>query len=162
MTQESPKAWTFYRGWDIFQELLVTALAPLTAEHLALRGASNVRTIEENVTHIIGARVRWCRGMMSMGDAAAFADWDREGEPVRSAEELVVGLRQSWHVLHDALLQWTVEDLLREYPNDAPDPDEPDILTHQWVMWHLIEHDIFHAGEISQILGAHGLAGLNL
>jgi hypothetical protein len=31
-----------------------------------------------------------------------------------------------------------------------------------WVAWHVMEHDLHHAGEISQILGTKGLSGLGL
>jgi hypothetical protein len=31
-----------------------------------------------------------------------------------------------------------------------------------WVVWHVLEHDLHHGGEISQILGTNGLAGLDL
>ncbi len=31
-----------------------------------------------------------------------------------------------------------------------------------WVVWHVMEHDVHHGGEISQILGSHGLSGLDL
>ena len=29
--------------------------------------------------------------------------------------------------------------------------------TRAWVVWHLIEHDLHHGGEISQILGTNGI-----
>jgi uncharacterized damage-inducible protein DinB len=30
------------------------------------------------------------------------------------------------------------------------------------VIWHLVEHDLHHGGEISQILGSHRVPALNL
>jgi uncharacterized damage-inducible protein DinB len=36
------------------------------------------------------------------------------------------------------------------------------MFTRQWVVWHLIEHDLHHGGEISLILGSNGLTGLDL
>jgi uncharacterized damage-inducible protein DinB len=30
------------------------------------------------------------------------------------------------------------------------------------VIWHLMEHDLHHGGEISQILGSHGVSAPNL
>jgi uncharacterized damage-inducible protein DinB len=30
------------------------------------------------------------------------------------------------------------------------------------VVWHLMEHDIHHVGEMSIILGSHGVPGLDL
>jgi uncharacterized damage-inducible protein DinB len=31
-----------------------------------------------------------------------------------------------------------------------------------WVVWHVIEHDLHHGGEIGYSLGMHGLAGPNI
>ena len=33
-------------------------------------------------------------------------------------------------------------------------------LTRGWVIWHVMEHDIHHGGEIAYSLGMHGLAAL--
>jgi uncharacterized damage-inducible protein DinB len=30
------------------------------------------------------------------------------------------------------------------------------------VIWHLMEHDLHHGGEISQVLGSHGIPALDL
>lgn len=153
-----------YPGWDAYQELLVNAISPLTSQQLALRPASHLRTIGENCRHIIGARARWCFLAMGIGDEtfATFARWDSPDMPERSAAELASGLRESWHVLRDALTRMTPADLDRTVPNNDPEPGEPEVFTFGWIMWHLIEHDIYHGGEISLILGMHGLSGLNL
>jgi uncharacterized damage-inducible protein DinB len=153
-----------YPGWDAYQELLVMAIAPLTPEQLTLRSAPHLRAIGQNCQHIIGGRVRWCNWVMGMGDEAfaAMAEWDRSGMPERSADELVSGLRSSWQVLHDALQSMDPADLDRIYPNVDREPDEPEEFSGRWIIWHLIEHDVFHGGEISQILGMHGLPGLDL
>ena len=42
------------------------------------------------------------------------------------------------------------------------DDTEPEIITRQWVIWHLMEHDLHHGGEISITLTAHGVQGLEL
>jgi uncharacterized damage-inducible protein DinB len=31
------------------------------------------------------------------------------------------------------------------------------VCTRQWIIWHLIEHDLHHGGELFYTLGAHGL-----
>ncbi|HEY6285010.1 MAG TPA: hypothetical protein VIX20_05065 [Ktedonobacteraceae bacterium] len=36
------------------------------------------------------------------------------------------------------------------------------ILSRQWVIWHVIEHDLHHGGELSFSLGAHNLAAPDL
>jgi uncharacterized damage-inducible protein DinB len=153
-----------YQGWENYQELLIKALAPLTSEQLAYRPAPHLRSIGENVRHIIGARARWCHQVLELGDEAfaALGRWDRRDAPERSAAELVSGLRDSWQVLSDALRGWTPADLDYTIPNTDREPGEPEMFTRQWVIWHLIEHDLHHGGEISQLLGIHGLAAPDL
>lgn len=164
MTADSLGAWTFYQGWDAFQELLIKTITPLTPEQLALRSAPHLRSVGDNCRHIIGARARWFHQLIGIGDDtfAALGQWDRPGTPDRSAAELVAGLRDSWQVMQATLMQWTPDELAFAYPNDEREPGEPESFTRQWVIWHLIEHDIFHGGEISQIVGMHGLTGIDL
>jgi len=147
----------FYESWAIYQDLLLKALAPLTPEQLALQAAPNLRSIGSIATHMLGARARWFYQLMGEG-GAAFADmsaWDREGQPTRSAAELVQGLRATWQVMRACLDRWTPEDLAHVYQD--PEWTEPYPLSRQWVIWHLIEHDLHHGGEISLTLGMHGL-----
>jgi uncharacterized damage-inducible protein DinB len=164
LAEVSTGALALYPGWDTHEELLIKAISPLTPQQLALRPASHLRSIEENCLHIIGARGRWCHYMMGIGDDtfAAFARWDSPGMPVRRASELVSGLRESWQVLREALTRMTLADLEGIVPNIDRDPGEPEVYSRGWIMWHLIEHDIHHGGEISLILGMNELSGLDV
>jgi uncharacterized damage-inducible protein DinB len=92
----------------------------------------------------------------------ALGGWDARDAPERSAAELVTGLRDSWQVLRAGLARWTPADLTDTFPNDGPSPGEPEVYTRQWIIWHLIERDLHHGGEISQLLGMHHLAAPGL
>jgi uncharacterized damage-inducible protein DinB len=92
-------------------------------------------------------------------DFAALGAWDRKGMPIRSASELVNGLETTWQVMQQALARWTPADWERTYEGE---PGEPTSFTRQWVIWHLIEHDLHHGGEISLTLGMHGLTAPDL
>lgn len=165
LTGEHPGLLAIYPGRGDYERLLAAAIAPLTAEQLALRPAPHLRSIADNVEHIVGARARWCDAQVTgLGDQtfAAFAGWDRPDAPERDAAELAHGLEHTWSVLANALGQMTLADLERTYPNDHPEPGEPEALTLRWVLWHLVEHDMHHGGEISQLLGMHGLGGLDI
>jgi uncharacterized damage-inducible protein DinB len=63
--------------------------------------------------------------------------------------------------MQEAIARWTPSDWQHTYPGDEDD-GEPAIITRQWVIWHLIEHDLHHGGEISLTLGMHGLSAPNL
>ncbi|MGB8347951.1 MAG: hypothetical protein WCD86_23930, partial [Ktedonobacteraceae bacterium] len=56
MTQHPVSPWDFYQGWDVYQEHLVKAIEPLTAEQLALKISPNLRSIGLLAKHIVRAR----------------------------------------------------------------------------------------------------------
>jgi uncharacterized damage-inducible protein DinB len=158
MAEDTSTLSVFYQGWHDYQQLLIKALAPLSSEQLALRVAPRLRTISDIVLHIIGARARWFHDLMEVGDEdfAQLGRWDSKGAPTRDAAELVDGLETTWRVMQETLANWTPEDLLFSYPGE-PGEGEPETFTRQWVIWHLIEHDLHHGGEVSLTLGIHGL-----
>lgn len=165
MANDSMSALDLYPGWEAHQNLLIQAIGGLTSEQLTLRTLPRLRSVGETCLHIIGARARWSRFELGLGDPAlaSLAEWDDEGAPTRTAAELVAGLQGSWAALHDALLaDWTPQDLAQTVPNTSPSPGEPDVFTRAWIIWHLIEHDLHHGGEITEILGTFGLPGLDI
>ncbi|MBI5958918.1 MAG: DinB family protein, partial [Chloroflexi bacterium] len=87
--------------------------------------------------------------------------WNEAGQPTRSAAELVIGLKATWQVIHDTLNHWTPADLI-EIVHDTDENGEDQTYTRQWVIWHLIEHDLHHGGELSFTLGMHKLAGITI
>lgn len=153
---------TMYAGWQNYQNLLTAALKPLSPEQLAQRAAPGLRSIGETVTHMIGARARWFHQLMGEGGTAfaALTTWDRAGMPVREAAELIQGLEETWQGMQAAIARWSPTDWALTYPGEPP--SEPAILTREWVIWHLIEHDLHHGGEVSLALGMHGLAAPDL
>jgi uncharacterized damage-inducible protein DinB len=106
--------------------------------------------------------VRWFHDLMGEGseEIAPIARWDRRGEPVRDAEGLVHGLQVSWNMIANALARWTIADL--DYVFHETYHGEEYHLSRQWVVWHVIEHDLHHGGELSYSLGMHGLAGIDI
>ena len=86
--------------------------------------------------------------------------WDEEGEPVRSAVELVDGLERTWAIIASGLQRWTAADMGEVfYP---PRGDQSQSFTRQWIIWHVLEHDFHHGGELSFLLGAHGVPAISL
>lgn len=157
----------FYKGWDVYQQRLVAAIAPLTSEQLALRSSPQNWSVGMIATHIVATRVWWFHTRMGEGsaDLAPLELWDRWEEseeplPLRSAAELVAGLERTWQMIQDALARWTPTDLEQVFPH--PYNEESPARSRQWIIWHVLEHDIHHGGELSSILGAHGLAAVDL
>lgn len=159
MSDETITLKQIYAGWDVYANYLVEAVAPLTPEQLELRPAANLRNVYDIVNHIIGARARWFSRLLGEGGAtmANLGAWDRPGQPTRNAADLEQGLETSWKVISDCLGRWTIANLSDTFPNVDPDPGDPEAYTRQWVIWHLIEHDLHHGGELFYTLGMNGL-----
>ena len=163
----------FYEGWGKHQALVIDALHRLTPGQLDLRTAPHQWAIWQLTGHVAGARAYWFHDVLGEGDPATRelfrvdrttvadlpledAGWEDDEDHPRSAEELVDGLSRSWTMVDDCLRRWSAEDL------DAT-VQRPSRTHHRgWVVWHVMEHDLHHGGEISQILGSNGLSGLDL
>jgi len=163
MTEQPTALMPFYQGWDVYQQHLVDAVTPLTADQLALRASSDLRSIGEIALHIIGARARWLHYVFGEGgeELIALGTWDRPDQPARSGTELAGALETTWQVIQNALQRWTIADL-DEVFHDSDDNGEVETFTRQWVLWHLIEHDLHHGGELSLMLGMHHLKAIEL
>ncbi len=154
----------FYKGWDVYQRHLVTALAPLSPDQLALHATQDLRSLGMIATHIVAVRARWLYYVLKEGGEQLIpvGTWDRPNQPARSAAELVSKLETTWQVIEDALHRWTLADLEETLRDRDDDTGEEEIFTRQWVIWHLLEHDLHHGGELSFSLGVHGLAAIDL
>lgn len=155
--EQSPTLTTIYEYWKLYQDHLRDALAPLTPEQLALRAGPAQRTVGEIAAHIIGARAGWFTEFLGedWGAAKEMSESDADGAPAPSGTELIRGLETTWQLMTDALARWTSEDMLKTFPREWR--GEQYALSRSWVIWHLLEHDLHHGGELSLSLGIYGL-----
>lgn len=169
MAEQALPLITFYKGWGMYQQNLAEMIAPLSPEQLALPAASHQWTIGMVAQHIVANRVWWFHMWMGEGsaDLAPIAHWDPadpvEQPPVTSAE-LVAGLEATWRMIADALARWTPADLGDMFSPPAVMSEEEKSMygetSRQWMIWHVLEHEIHHGGELSLALGSHGLSGV--
>jgi uncharacterized damage-inducible protein DinB len=158
----------FYEGWAGNQQLLIAALRDLTPEQVALRMAPHQWAVWQLAAHIAGTRLYWFHDVLGQGDSAVRdmfrverstvpgvsiedAGWEDDESRPRSAAELVDGLERSWSLVDECLRRWALEDL------DVTVERKSRTLSRAWVIYHVMEHDLHHGGEISQILGSNGL-----
>jgi uncharacterized damage-inducible protein DinB len=158
MSETSETLAFFRQGWQNYQQQLSIALARLEPSQLALRAAPNLRSIDELARHIISVRAGWFHFQLEegAGELSAFTTWAEPESLPRPAEELVSGLEKTWQVIQEVLGRYTLADL----QSTVQDEWEGQIytLTRGWVIWHVMEHDIHHGGELAYSLGMHGLA----
>jgi hypothetical protein len=70
-----------------------------------------------------------------------------------SAAELVRGLDRTWHLMANCLACWSPADMRQTFPDDW---DGVLIkVPRTWVVWHVLERDLHHGGEVSLALGMH-------
>ena len=160
---------TFYSGWGSFQKNLVRMIAPLSREQLALPAGAHHWSVGTVLQHLAANRVWWFQLWMGEGspDLAPIAHWD-PADPVEQAPldtpELVAGLEASWQMIADALACWTADDLGQTFPPPAvmsqAEREMFGELSRRWIIWHVLEHEIMHTGELSLALGSYGLPGI--
>ena len=164
MTEQNPTSLPMYEGWENYQQLLINAIEPLTLEQLASRPGARLRSIGENAAHIVGTRAGWVYYVLRREDESLLplTEWQgRPDQPAHSAAEIIEGLRVTWKVIEDTLKEWSPADL-EELVHDTDENGNDYTVTRRWVIWHLIEHDTHHGGELSFSLGIAGLPGISL
>ena len=168
---------TFADGWEHYQALLLDAIRDLTLEQVALRPAPGLWAVWQLAGHMAGSRMYWFHDILGEGDTALRdmfrvsrttvpdlpledAGWEDDEDHPRSAQELVEGLTRTWAMIDGCLGRWSLEDLAAEFSRQRGSGTQT--FTRGWVIWHLIEHDLHHGGEISLTLGSHGIPALDL
>jgi len=162
---------TFTTSWKAYQDHLAAAVAQLSAEQLALCAAPGLRSVGENVLHIVGCRMFWfteALGEDGGEELQPYARWNRVAleapyasseeytralqAPVPTGAELAEGLNRTWRLMEDCLARWSPADMRQTFGSE-----EDGEASRAWVVWHVLEHDLHHGGETSLILGVHGI-----
>ncbi len=158
MAEDNFMLTTLYTTWKAYQDRIKESLAPLTAEQLTLRAAPGLRSVGENAAHIIGCRAGWFTQFLGEdggADVKAMESWDKANAPARSAAELVEGLERTWQLMADCIARWSPAEMQQTFPDDW-DGEQVE-LSRAWVVWHVLEHDLHHGGEVSLTLGMYGI-----
>lgn len=143
-----------FASWLDYQDALTRAVAPLTLEQLGHRPLPGRRTPGEIAEHIVFGRALHLH--RTLGQAAEvltpFLTWDDADDPPRDAGEIVHGLELTWRVIVDCVMHGSPTD---QVPVDGDAP-------HALVIWGLLDHDLPHAGQLSLLLRAAGLPGVDI
>ena len=123
MTEQQLSLLPFYAGWGRYERRLAAAIAPLTAEQLALRATPRHWSIGMYTTHIVANRAWWFHARMGEGsdDLTSLELWALgicEGgvDPCHPAAELVAGLEKTWQMIEKTLARLTSNALFEVFP----------------------------------------------
>jgi uncharacterized damage-inducible protein DinB len=162
MAEDTFTLTTFYTSWKAYQEHIKGALVPLNASQLELRAAPHLRSIGENALHIIACRASWFTDFLGEDggeEMKAYASWDevalKPGTPIPTGAEMALGLDRTWQFMADCLERWSPDDMRHTFLDNWD--GKPVDLSRAWVVWHVMEHDLHHGGELSLTLGMHGI-----
>ena len=156
-----------YQDWPQYNARLRDGVRFLTAEQLALRAGPEHGPIWALAAHAAAVRVYWLCGIFEQpaADRTPFPDpfadaWDDDPDHPRSGEEVAWALDTTFMVVREALERWTPDEL--SVTAERTLQGVTVVHTRASVLNRLFTHDAFHAGEISQLLGLHGLPEIDL
>ena len=158
MQQDPPSTLdVIYANWRVYDQKLRDCIAPLTDEQLLLQPAAHMWPVGQIVQHIIAVRAGWFCGTLQDDDAVMreYMGWGERDSPARSAAEMVRGLDATWAFIDARLQHWTPADCAMTFPDEWDGHVE--MVSRSWVIYHVMEHDLQHGGEVSLILGMNGL-----
>jgi hypothetical protein len=142
-----------FESWHDYQEALKRAIAPLSEEQLGRQLLPGLRTPGAIAEHIVFGRALHLHRTLGEGAAelTPLLRWDGTDDRPRTAAEIVQGLEVTWRFITTCLM--------RGAPTDTISEEEGLLLQ---TLWGLLDHDLPHAGELSLLLGADGLPGVEI
>lgn len=142
-----------FESWQDYQEALKRAIAPLTDEQLRRQLVPGLRTPGAIAEHIVFGRALHLHRTLGerVAELGPLIQWEDTDVPPQTAAEIVRGLELTWQCIASCLMSGSATDVL---------PDEE--VSIRQTIWGLLDHDLPHAGELSLLLGAQGLPGVEL
>ena len=142
-----------FESWQDYQAALKRAIAPLSEEQMQRRLIPGLRTPGEIAEHIVFGRALHLHRTLGEGAAelTPLLRWDDADDPPHTAAEILHGLDLTWRFITECLMRGSPTDVI-------PEADASIIQT----IWGLLDHDLPHAGELSLLLGADGLPGVEI
>jgi uncharacterized damage-inducible protein DinB len=167
MTRPDASIRHFYADWSQYRSRLVDGVRDLTADQLAIKAGPDHDPIWALAAHCAAMRVYWLCGVLGEPGAETtpfpdpFGDgWEDDLAHPRSAAELVVALETTSAIVDRCLDTWTVDMLEVEFERWRN--GDRQVHTRRSVLLRGLSHDAYHSGEISQLLGVHGLPQIDL
>ena len=142
-----------FESWQDYQTALKRAIAPLTEEQRQRRLIPGLRTPGEIAEHIVFGRALHLHRTLGEGatELTPLLRWDDADDPPHTTDEIVHGLELTWSFITGCLMRGSPTDVI---------PEEEKMIVQ--TIWGLLDHDLPHAGELSLLLGADGMPGVEI
>jgi len=152
-----------YGMWPQYNRRIRDAVAALTDAQLAIRPAPDQLPIWAAMGHSAAMRVYWlCDVVGEPGaegtpfwDGTTTVDWADDLDEPHRADELAGAWDSTFMIVEGCLDRWTIDMLDDEI--ERPFNGTVQVHTRASILQRLLTHEAWHAGELSQTLGIHGL-----
>lgn len=138
-----------FSHWQTVRRDLLRALDMLSDEQLAFVPREGLWSLGRVTRHIARAEEGWFRYVVTR----ELAEWPRFPEEDYPTVEAIKALLTEVHARTEAYLA-TVDAADLDRTVTTPRGEE---LSLGWIVWHVLEHEIHHRGEIYLMLGLMGL-----
>lgn len=145
-------AFDVYRHWETdLRPYVISALNRLTPQQLHTTPPGWDRNAWELAEHLVESEWRWI-----YRNALKRVPWTEQWQPGQF--ENLDQLLTAWQRIHAVTLEWLretpVSELSRVYP--MPDVNYPSA-TMNWIVYHVVEHEAHHRGQLYMLLRVFGL-----
>jgi uncharacterized damage-inducible protein DinB len=142
-----------YSHWDQVRAGLLATIAEFSEEELHYAPFENSWSAGQIMLHIADTEENWLHGVVQ-GDFEPWISYPLTEYPSKDdIRKLLDSTRERTIAFLDQL---TTDDLKTTYKINGEE------LKLRWIIWHVLEHDIHHRGELSLILGLLGRLGLDV
>ncbi len=140
-----------FQHWSEVRQGLDQALDSLTDDQLAFTPRQGLWSLGETVCHIAGSEEGWFRGFV----LKEIQDW--EAADFKPGDYPTVHkLKELLESVHARTMEMFSRDAGAKMAEIVELPWGPRV-SIGWVVWHILEHDIHHRGEIYLMLGLMGI-----
>ena len=156
-----------YAGWSRANRRIIDRIRELPREALGWRASADSWPIWAMVAHAAMVRVYWLCDVLKEPGAettpftnASVEGWEDHLDEPRDAAELISALEVTWRIVESCLERWSPAMLEEAFKRQRDGVVESH--TRGSVLTRLISHDGYHSGEVSLLLGMHGLDPIDL
>lgn len=136
--------------WSRVREGLVEALGMLSDDQLSFVPREGLWSLGEVAVHIAGAEAGWFRHPIT----GELDEWPPD--PTFEDHPTVASIQALLAEVHEGTVAYLKSVDADELDATFALPWGPEV-TYRWAIWHVLEHEIHHRGEIYLMLGLMGM-----